>query len=231
MRMDRRAEVVALLLMLLVGTASPLSKASSSLCSQFEAPAVVHDPGRVDADGWHHYENLEYGFQIKYPIDFISTKDADELVAAGAVVTFVPAFDPSIDQTGARTNLYDLSVTIGVSDASVALFQLDTSCPACADAYANAYERGLSGSLDVGSIRFAKYCFSEGAVGNRYETVSYRAIHGGKCYEIALFFHYGSPYCYSPGAITIFDRTEILRLFDTMVGTFLASTREDGLHP
>ena len=225
MRVDRRAVVVTLFLMLLVGTASPLSRASSSLCSQSEAPAVVDAPGRVDTNGWRSYEDPEYGFQVKYPPGFISTNDASELVATGAVVRFVPTFDPSIDKAGAKTNLHHVSVTIGVTDASVALSQADASASTCADAHA--YERGLSRPIDVGGIRFAKSCLSEGAVGNRYETLSYRATYEGKRYEIALFVHYGSLDCYSPGAIVIFDRTEILRLFDTMVGTFLTSTRDD----
>ena len=219
MQMDWRAVVVALFLVLLIGTGSLLSQASTSLYSQFEVLAVMPVSGWIDTTGWHSYENEEYGFQIKYPVDFISTEDAYELVTSGAVVTFVPTFDPSIDRTGAKTNLYDFSVTIGVTDASTPLSGQDASC------YMYAHERRLNGQREVGSILLAKYYFSEGAVGNRYEKLSYRTACGGTCYEIALFVHYGSPYCYSPGAIKIFDPTEILRLFDTMVGTFLTSFR------
>ncbi len=218
MQMDWRAVVVALSLVLFVGTASLLSQASSSLYSQFEVLAAMPVSGWVDTTGWHRYENKEYGFQIKHPVNFISTEDAYELVTSGAVVTFVPTFDPSTDGTGAKTNLYDFSVTIGVTDAPVALSQQDASCSAYA------HERRLNGLREVGSILFATYYFSEGAVGNRYEKLSYRTACGDTCYEIALFVHYGNPYCYSPGAITIFDPTEILRLFDTMVGTFLTAT-------
>jgi len=224
MQMDWRAVVVALFLVLLIGTGSLLSQASTSLYSQFEVLAVMPVSGWVDTTGWHSYENEEYGFQIKYPVDFISAEDAYELVTSGAVVTFVPTFDPSIDRTGAKTNLYGFSVTIGVTSAATPLSGQDTSC------YVYAHERRLYGQRDVGSISFAKYYFSEGAVGNRYEKLSYRTACGGTCYEIALFVHYGSPYCYSPGAIKIFDPTEILCLFDTLVGTFLTSTPRL-LHP
>ncbi len=172
----------------------------------------------VDTTRWHSYENAEHGFQIKYPDDFIQTEHAYELVTSGAVVTFVPTFDPSIDRTGAKTNLYDFSVTIGVTDGAAALSRQNASC------YVYAHERRLNGQRDVGSVRFAKYYFSEAAVGNRYEKLSYRAACGGTCYEIALFVHYGNPYCYSPGAVKIFDPTVIFRLFDTMAGTFLPPT-------
>jgi len=219
-QMDWRAVGVALFFVLLIGAASLLSQASTSLYSQFEVLAVMPVSGWVDTTGWHSYENEEYGFQIKYPDDFIPTEHAYELVTSGAVVKFVPTFDPSIDRTGAKTNLYEFSVTIGVADGAAALSGQDASC------YMYAHGRRLNGQREVGSVRFARYYFSEGAVGNRYEKLSYRAACGGTCYEIALFVHYGSPYCYSPGAIKIFDLGEILRLFDTLVGTFLTSTRD-----
>ena len=171
--------------------------------------------GRVDTAEWQSYENEEHGFRIKYPDDFIPAEHAHELVTSGAVVTFIPTFDPSIDGNGAKTNLYEVSVTIGVSDASTPLVRQDASCNA------DEHERRLQGQWKVGSVCFARYYFSEAAVGNRYEKLSYRTAFGGTCYEIALFVHYGSPYCYSPGAIKIFDPTEILRLFDTMASTFL----------
>ena len=217
-KMNSRAALVTLFIVLLIVTGSSLSQDSGPLDSQFGVLAMMTPSGWVDTTGWHSFENEEYGFQVKYPVDFIPTKHAQELVVSGAVVTFAPTFDPSIDRTGARTNLYDYSVTIGVTDASIPLSGQDASC----NMYA--HERRLNGHCDVGSIRFAKYYFSEGAVGNRYEKLSYRTACGGTCYEIALFVHYGSPYCYSPGAIKIFDPTVILRLFDTMAGTFLPPT-------
>jgi len=213
--MDSRAVLLALFVALLIGTGSSLSQGSSLLDSQFGALAMIPASGWVDTTGWHSYENEECGFQIKYPDDFIPTEHAYELVASGAMVTFVPTFDLSIDGTGAKTNLYDFSVTIGVTDASTPLSEQGASC----NMYA--HERRLNGHRELGSVRFARYYFSEGAAGNRYEKISYRTACGGTCYEIALFVHYGSPYCYSPGAIKIFDPTVILRLFDTMASTFL----------
>jgi hypothetical protein len=214
MRTDGRAVVVSLFLILLVSQASLLSQTSTSLYSQLEGATAIPPCGFIDTTGWPCYENEEHGFLIKYPKDFIPTEHAYELVAAGAVVTFVPAFDPSIDKTGAKTNLIDFSVTIGVTDASVSLFGED----ACYCTYA--HERRLEGQREVGSVRFARDYFSEGAVGNRYEKLSYRTVCGSTCYEITLFVHYGSPFCYAPGAISLFDPSEILHLFDTIVGTF-----------
>ena len=218
MKTDSRTGLVTLVVVLLIGAGSSLSLGSSLLDSQFGVLAVMPGSGWVDTTRWHSYENEEHGFRIKYPDDFIQTELPYELVTSGAVVTFAPTFDPSIDRTGAKTNLYDFSVTVGVTDAPTPLSGQDASC------WMHAHERRLNGQRDVGIIRFAKYYFSEAAVGNRYEKLSYRAACGDTCYEIALFVHYGSPYCYSPGAIRIFDPTVILRLFDTMAGTFLPPT-------
>ena len=214
MQMDWRTMVVALFAVLVIGTASPLSQASPSLYSQFEVPAPIPPSGWVDTTGWNTYESEGHGFQIKYPHDFITTEHAYEHVTLGAVATFVPTFDPSIDRTGAETNLLDFSVTIGITEYPMALSQQNASC------LARAHERRLDGLREVGRIRFARYYYWEGAVGNRYEKLSYCTACGGTRYEIALFVHSGNPDCYSPGAITIFDPAEILHLFDTMVGTF-----------
>jgi len=215
MQKDWRTVVVALFAVVLIGTTSLLSQASPSLYSQFQVLAPMTTCGWVDTTGWNTYEDEGHGFQIKYPHDFIAAEYAYENVTSGAVVTFVPTFDPSIDRTGAKTNLFDFSVTIAVTEELAALLKQNASC------LARARECRLDGQREVGSIRFARYYYGEGAVGNRYEKLSYCTTCGGTRYEIALFIHSGNPDCYSPGAITIFDPAEILHLFDTMVGTFL----------
>ena len=126
--MDSRVALVALFVVLLIGTGSSLSQGLSSLGSQSGVLAMLPASGWVDTAEWHSYEDEEYGFQIKYPDDFIPAEHAHELVTSGAVVTFIPTFDPSIDGNGAKTNLYEVSVTIEVSDASTPLAGLTCCC-------------------------------------------------------------------------------------------------------
>lgn len=218
MQTDWRAAFVAFLLVLLVGTATLSGMAPSFDYSQSDVLAMMRVSGWGDTTNWHTYRNDECGFQVKYPPDFDLATDANTLVASGAVVTFIPTSDPSIDGAGAKTNLCGFSVTIGVTDAPVAPSQQGASCLAYAP------EHGLNGQRDVGLIRFAKRYSSEGAAGNRYEKLSYLTDCGDRRYEIALFVHSGNPGCYSSGAITIFDSTEIARLFETMVSTFLPAS-------
>ena len=215
MQTDRRAAIVAFLLVLLIGAAT-----LSSVAPDFDHPQVevLQVSSRSNTADWHTYRNDKHGFQIKYPPDFDLAKEANTLVALGAVVTFIPTYDPMIDGTGAKTNLIAFSVTISVTDSPMAPTQRSAFCPAYVP------EPGLNGLRDVGHTRFAKSYSSEGAVGNRYERFSYLMDWGDGRYEIALFVHSGNPGCYAPDDITIFDPAEIARFFETMAGTFLPAS-------
>ncbi len=187
---------------------------SGSNYSQLAATSVSLASAWDEPTDWHTYRNNEYGFQINYPPNFLVANVPNVLVATGAVVTLVPAYDPSIDGAGAKTNLIAFSVTIGVTDSSLAPSQGATTCLP--------YDSGNRlDKRDSHGIRFARCYSSEGAAGNRYEKLSYLADCGDRRYEIALFVHSGNPGCYSLGAITIFDPTEITRLFEMIAGTFL----------
>lgn len=162
---------------------------------------------------WGVYKNDEYRFQIKYPPTFDRAEVPNTLVTDGAVATFVPAYDPSINEAGSRTNLISLSVTIGVSDPTgVPEQETESGAP---DDLANT-GCGLY-------PRFVRSHRSEGAVGNRYETVVFATMVAGEHYEITLFVHSANPGCYPVGTITIFDTAEMVQLFETMVRTFSPS--------
>jgi len=162
---------------------------------------------------WSVYRNDEYRFQIMYPPTFDRADVPNTLVTNGAVVTFVPAYDPSINEAGDRTNLISLSVTIGVSD-STGVPETETESDAPNDLVIRVWGR---------HPRFVRTYRSEGAVGSRYETVAFATRLPGKRYEITLFVHSANPGCYPAGTITIFDAAETLRLFETMVRTFSPS--------
>ena len=67
---------------------------------------------------WSTYRNTECQFEIKYPPNWLVETTPDALVAGGAVVTLVPAYDPSLNELGNRTNLVSLSVTVSVTAPS-----------------------------------------------------------------------------------------------------------------
>jgi hypothetical protein len=213
MQTDWRATVVAFLLVPLV--------VLSGMAPSFDHSqlGVLQGSGQSDTTDWYTYRDDEHGFQIKYPPDFDLAEDANVLVASEAVVTFIPAYDPSIDGTGAKTNLIAFSVTVGVTDCLVAPSQGGVVCLAYPP------EHELNRPRNVGPTCFVKSYSSEGAAGNRYEKFSYFTDCGDSRYEIALFVHSGNPGCYSADAITIFNPAEIACLFEMMVATFLPARR------
>jgi len=203
-----KAAVAALLIVVAPSPAFSWNLGSS----QTAVPSASLVSGWDEPSEWHTYRNTEYGFRIDYPSSLHVASDPDALATEGAVVTFIPAGDPSIDGTGAKTNLIRFSVTIGVTNRSAASSQ-GTSCP-LADPGHGFDDR------ESGRMRFKRHHTAEGAVGNRYEKLSYLSHRGDRCYEIALFVHSGNPGCYPPGGVTIFDPTGMTRLLETMVCTF-----------
>jgi len=162
---------------------------------------------------WAVYESDEYRFRIEYPPTFKEAELSSMPVTNSAVVSFVPASDPSVGEAGERTNLISFSVTIGVSDSGDTSDQ-DTQAGALDDP-----QRRVCGPYP----HFVRISLFEGAMGNRYKTEVLATTFAGKRYEIILFVHSANPGCYPAGAITIFDSAKVAGLFDTMVGSFSPS--------
>jgi hypothetical protein len=207
-----KAAVTLLVVIPALSLAFPSTIASDRNRPELEMTSSGPPLSRGRPSNWNVYRSEPYGFQMQYPPDFEIAAVPNALAAEGAVVTFVPRYDPSIDSRGAKTNLIGFSVTVGVTSSAVA----PSSTVSC-------LSRGARQNLHWSPSRripFARHPSSEGAAGNRYQTLSYLTDRGGRAYEIVLFIHSGNPGNYSPGAITTFDRAEITRLFDVMVSTF-----------
>ena len=158
--------------------------------------------------GWFEYRNPVHGFRICVPADLTVLESAGSKVVQAAVVRFGPTFDGSIRADGTRTNLLDLQVVIGVTDRCSTHLWTDRHSSLRAQ------------TRIVGGTEFLVYRSVEGAVGNRYETLSYVTATEGRQFEIALFLHYADPGCYVPGTIALFDRVPIDEWFERMVCSF-----------
>ncbi|MGC9530647.1 MAG: hypothetical protein ACP5G2_08640 [Candidatus Bipolaricaulaceae bacterium] len=185
----------------------------SSLELQLAPPAQPICAGVAGLAGWNTYESVEHRFLIEYPHDYALAERAFELAAPGAVVTFVPALDPSLNPTGTRTTLLQASVTVGVTPAA---FFPGPGAP-CGDCRV---VRRPSGWPGYGDGHFLVCDRTEGAAGHRFSLLSYSTVCGGRRYQIVLYLDCANPDCYPPGEIRPFDRTEIVRVFEAMVDTF-----------
>ena len=166
----------------------------------------------VNTSNWVTYTDPNCSMKIGYPSDLSVAASTYEVAVSGAVVTFVPGYDPSIDDSGAKTNLFGFSVTVGAMEITPTCTPDDTDCLPV--------EQASHGQAAPGEIRFAKSYHAEGAAGSRYETYAHTAICDNVRYEITLVIHSGNPDCYLPGKVKAFDPEGILRLFEAMVATF-----------
>jgi hypothetical protein len=194
----------------LIGLASSPGTPVDTFCTQ----QAMWSSDRDALGEWSVYRSSEYRFEIMYPPGWTVAETPDTLVACDAVVTFAPAYDPSISEGGVKTNLITASVTVAVSDVSGALgrqgrhgARSDLPKAVCI--------------LNPQRMGFVRTVSSEGAVGNRYETSTLATSFAGRRYEISLFVHSANPGCYSVGSITVFDSVKVERLFETMASTFL----------
>jgi hypothetical protein len=146
------------------------------------------------------YSDPQYGFSLRYPATAtIATGDqADGQLDLTATTAVVVKLDPAAFK---GTNLGEASVGVGVSS--------DPSAVAACAAGTAAQGEKPAGALTLGGIKFGRFTFEDAGAGNRYASTSYRAVSGGRCYEIVEFLHWAVLENFSPGTVKAFDRAKI----------------------
>lgn len=157
------------------------------------------------------YSDPQYGFSLRYPPGATTAagEDADgelDLAATTAVV-----IKPNLDAFKG-TNLGEASVGVGVS--------ADPQTVAACSAGTPAQGEKTAGTLTIGGVKFTRFTFEDAGVGNRYASTSYRAVSGGKCYEIVEFLHWAVLENFSPGTVKAFDRAKIDAELHTITRSF-----------
>lgn len=186
-----------------IATPSPTAATPKPPTPTPKPPTPTTDPTM----GWSVYQNRDHGFEVRYPQDFAMDLCYPAAVGGDAAASF--RLVDSKYHSG--TNLLDACVIIGVS-------QDEGDLPTCLEPR-NALEESL-GEQEINSITFYKGSFSEGAVGNVFEGISYRTIHRDACYDIALFMHSGNIGAYTPGTVSEFNREEVLEKLHQVLSTF-----------
>ena len=211
----RGATILAVQILSFSAAASLLAVSASSAClppTNSQGAVVL---GQIDPANWPTYRDAEYGFSIRYPGEFRTAEVPCAHIVRGAAVTFIPTANLLAESAGRRTNLVEFSVSIGVIDHPAPYHLRPTPLTALH------LTSGSDGQhCEIGGLHFAKSYSAEGAVGNRYETISYCTDYSGRHYEISLFLHTGNPSVYEPGSITVFNPDQLIGLFERMVRTF-----------
>jgi hypothetical protein len=207
-RQQRVTSAVFDILAVAVLAASLSTNRVGSACPQpYLTPAAL-------SGTWCTYTSDDHGFAIRYPGDFLPEVPGDVVVLPGAVVTFVPTFDPSIGKDGVQTNLCEVSVTVGVAGFA-------RSCPQQEPPYvALRANSALPDIRIIGGRAFTVTCSADAGAGNVYETVSYRTTWGLRYFEIVLLLHYGNLAFYPEGTVVAFNPLPFLQMLDRIVSTF-----------
>jgi len=166
---------------------------------------------KVDTSDWKIYRNEEYGFEIKYPKDFVVETDTIPAVIRRVIAKFRLVND----RYYRKNNLVEASVVISVAKDKEALSN-------CLQGEAMSVYKGqtLSEEREINGITFYKDSVCEGAAGHQYEKTSYRAIYNNVCCEIALFIHSINMGVFDPGTVSEFNKDEVVEKLNQVISTF-----------
>jgi len=176
-----------------------------------KGPATIAEQASINTCCWKTYISERYGFEMKYPQDLAVQQEIPPGVIEGAVLRL-----PLVNRTYYDgTNLVEASLFVGVTPEKAC------SSERLCDGFPNFSTReDPVETRDISGVTFSRVSSWEGAVGHQYGVITYSALHGGRCYRLALFIHCINIHVFDPGTVSEFDEAAVLRLFDQVISTF-----------
>lgn len=158
-----------------------------------------------DQTGRQIYENKQYGFSFSYPPqDLLNDNFSFPEVTDNPLARIdLPRNDFM------RTNLFEASFIVGASKEKKVL-------AACLKPFEG--EKEIQGKK-MNGVDYKTFEAIGAAAGNRYETVSYRAIWNDTCYGSVLLLHSGNIYNFPAGTVNEFDRAKALSELEGIADT------------
>ncbi len=169
---------------------------------------------------WQTARDDRAGFSIAYPIDFDAQSSfgapqstewrmgANGTAGARAFTLAIPrAFEP-------QTNFIEATFVVGNSGNNTAVENCLVPDPTGGPAVATS-------TMMLDSVPFVAFHSADAGAGNYYETTSYRAVRGGKCWAVEYTIHSSQIANYPEEYhLTPFDQAKITDLLDRVAGTF-----------
>lgn len=182
---------------------------SGNVSNPEETP-ITHEP---DTTGLPKaYESSLYKFKINLPEDFIVDED------------YVYESTPSRSFPGVKFSIPErlYKGTNLSSDSYISVEKLSYDALACvAGSFLDSSES--QGLTQVNGLDFTSaYSIGAGA-GNRYEETVYATQVTDGCIAIRYFMHYGVLENYEEGAVTDFDKSQLISIFDSIRKTLIVS--------
>ena len=181
--------------------------------------AAAGDP-YANTSTWQINTRSDAGFRIAYPVDFAIQNNTNLAPSTdwrvnGGGESGVKAFSLVVPKTyEPNTNLADSTLTVGYSATQAAQTACLTPDPSGGPATATT-------TVNVNGTAFSVFSSSDAGAGNLYHTVSYRALHDGKCYAIEYTIHSTQLANYPASyGLTQFDEAKVEALMDRIVNTF-----------
>ena len=181
--------------------------------------AAAGDP-YANTSTWQINTRSDAGFRIAYPVDFAIQNNTNLAPSTdwrvnGGGESGVKAFRLVVPKTyEPNTNLADSTLTVGYSATQAAQTACLTPDPSGGPATATT-------TVNVNGTAFSVFSSSDAGAGNLYHTVSYRALHDGKCYAIEYTIHSTQLANYPASyGLTQFDEAKVEALMDRIVNTF-----------
>jgi hypothetical protein len=205
--------LITLLIILIgaIGVSAYLLKGMGRQVGKVPTPTQPTSPPQteIDTSNWKVYRNEEYGFEIRYPTDFIAETDINLGIMRGGIIKFRLVNNKYYQ----ATNLEEASVVIGARKDKEDL----ENCLK-PEAGRSRYKELLKEKV-INGITFYKDFVEEGAAGQGYEKVSYRALYKDTCYEVALFIHATRVSDRRP-TVSPFAKDEVLKKLNEIFATF-----------
>jgi len=158
--------------------------------------------------GWEFHRDETYGFEIWYPGGFVVDAACYPLAVRGDVGLGL-RLTSSDYYSG--TNLLNACVVVRIG-------QGEEARSTCLEPKGDLAES--LGEEEINGVAFQVWSSEEGAAGNIFEEISYRAIHDGDCYEVTLLMHAGNLGAYQEGTVVAFDREKVISKLEQVLHTF-----------
>lgn len=153
------------------------------------------------------YQHDDPAFRISYP-SIYSVIESYLSGGVGTLPAVVAVSSPEEERTG--TNLIESSVVVGISND-----------PGVTSKCAEALEGETKlGSIPISGAPFDIFTSDGAAAGNLYQTIRYRTVKDGRCYEITLLMHSGNIGNYPAGEVREFEKATILERLKTILYSF-----------